>query len=114
LPRGHLGPDENIHLVFLHALAHLLEGQTLARTVAVDPQHPRAWEQLSYGVLDALGAMTGGREVLIAAARAGAQHRFFVPAVMAAQSRLPQMEHQARRTTCARRAPAAREAHHRR
>src|SRR5207344_3274136 len=106
----HLCADKDIDLVVLHALPHLLERPPTAGGVPVNPQYPRSRKQLRQSVLDALSALARRGKVQVAAARASAGHELFVPAVVAAQARGTQMEHQARRAARAWRAPATGEA----
>src|SRR5262249_37992575 len=100
----------DVDLMVLHALAHVVEGERSACCVSVNTQYARSGKPLPEYLFNALCAMTCRRQIQVTAARTCPYHRLLVPAVVTAQMRLSQMQHQTRRAARTGRTPAAREA----
>ncbi len=103
----HLGADQDVDVARANALAHLVPGVLAARAVAVDPQHARLRKMAAERLFDALGALPHGRQIRLAALRAGRRDTPLVSAVVAMETQFGDVQNELRRTAIASRQPAA-------
>ena len=82
----HLRADQHVDPPGADVLLHGGEGVPAARAVAVHAQQSRAGKQLCQRALDALRAVSGRRQVLVAARSGTRRDGLLVPAVVAAQA----------------------------
>src|SRR5262249_6687458 len=105
--REDLSADQNIDLAALDLPAHGGPDMTAPDAVPVYAQNPRLREIRDERRFDALRSLAQGRQVLVAAMGAREGNALFVPAVVAAQVPVAEMENELRRAAVAARCPAA-------
>src|SRR5262249_9042877 len=76
----HLRADQDVDLMVLHALAHVVEGERSACCVSVNTQYARSGKPLPEYLFNALCAMTCRRQIQVTAARTCPYPRLLVPA----------------------------------
>src|SRR5215510_9873790 len=108
--REDLSTEQNFGVAGDDRAAHRVPAALRARRVAIDPQEPSSWEAHRERLLEALRAASERRERDVAAGRAMARNRRFVPAVMTPQPLVGGMEDEVRGTARAAPGPSARAA----